>query len=324
MIQPGGNMKYCVVLFASLLVPMAFANPVLRTIVNEFGFYTDSLGWVELHVEPLDDEQDLTGWQLTTSTSVCTLDYDMPYGGFLVVDSASIAEGTYAHGTFRLNPAGDHIELIPDSPFEVGDSVAFPVLPAGQNHAPAPPISGSASLLNDASINWYIDSTPTRAMNNDDYSSVTGTVTWAPGRNFYLVEVLVSGPMGGSYSSVAARYQSYLAPGLSAGRYAVTALGQPGNVSAAYPDSVDVGYSATLSGINLDFDPEAVAETVNDERGTMNVGPTVLSGAMVQRLKSSVVFDAMGRRVVSLKPGVYFVREAQAQARAVRKVVVRR
>jgi hypothetical protein len=35
-----------------------------------------------------------------------------------------------------------------------------------------------------------------------------------------------------------------------------------------------------------------------------------------------VAFDAMGRKVLSPKPGVYFVREAQAQA--VRKVVIQR
>jgi len=53
-------------------------------------------------------------------------------------------------------------------------------------------------------------------------------------------------------------------------------------------------------------------------------GPTILSGAAVGRLVSSVVFDAMGRRAVNPKPGVYFVRDqhAQAQAQAVRKVIV--
>jgi hypothetical protein len=51
--------------------------------------------------------------------------------------------------------------------------------------------------------------------------------------------------------------------------------------------------------------------------------PTILSGASgVGRLASSVVFDAMGRRVANPRSGIYFVREAQAQA--VRKVVVRR
>jgi hypothetical protein len=53
--------------------------------------------------------------------------------------------------------------------------------------------------------------------------------------------------------------------------------------------------------------------------------PTILSGASgVGRLASSVIFDAMGRRVLNPRPGVYFVREAQAQAQAqaVRKVII--
>jgi hypothetical protein len=54
--------------------------------------------------------------------------------------------------------------------------------------------------------------------------------------------------------------------------------------------------------------------------------PTVLSQSSVQSLKSSVLFDALGRRAADPKPGVYFVldAQAQAQARAVRKVVVTR
>jgi YVTN family beta-propeller protein len=48
---------------------------------------------------------------------------------------------------------------------------------------------------------------------------------------------------------------------------------------------------------------------------------TILSGASgVKRLASCVVFDAMGRRVLNPKSGVYFVRDAQAQA--VRKLLI--
>ncbi|MBN2465941.1 hypothetical protein JXD38_10015 [candidate division WOR-3 bacterium] len=51
-----------------------------------------------------------------------------------------------------------------------------------------------------------------------------------------------------------------------------------------------------------------VADTPNDDVRMANGGPTILSGARgVRRLASCVVFDAMGRRVTSPKPGVYFV-----------------
>jgi hypothetical protein len=52
--------------------------------------------------------------------------------------------------------------------------------------------------------------------------------------------------------------------------------------------------------------------------------PSVLSGESgVKRLASSVVFDAMGRRVANPRSGVYFVCE-KPQARTIRKVVIQR
>jgi hypothetical protein len=306
-------------------VAVAAANPVMMTFINEFGFYDDSLGWVELHVEPGGDELNLNGWLLTTNTSACTFAFTIPYGGFLVVDSASLAGGTYAHGTFRLNPAGDHIQLLPDSAYKIGDSVVFPVLPAGRGRAPMPPYLGSAALLNlagaDQLITWYIDSTPTAGQDNDDYSSVTGTVTWAPSRNFYLVEVSVHGPMGGSLSGVVASGQSYVASGLSAGRYTVSARGQPGNVIVSYPESVDVGYSEILPGINLEFDPDAVAESFEPQTIGRKLEATVIRSLP----QGAVAFDAMGRRVVNPRAGILFVRQASSVkhgASSVTKVVI--
>jgi len=252
-------MNRMIVLFLGAASLVA-ANPVFETMVNEFGFYADSLGWVELHDEPLGDELNLTGWQLTTSTSACTFAYTIPHGGFLVVDSASLAGGTYAHGTFRLDPAGDSILLLPDSGSgRIPDGVKFPALPAEQGCSPLPPVYTSASVLNEPegytqTINWYIDSTPTDGLDNDDYSSVAGTVTWAPIRGFDYVEIAVSGPMGGSSSAVAASGQSYEARGLGAGRYAIVACGWPGGVIVSYPESVDVGYSQMRPGIDIDFD----------------------------------------------------------------------
>lgn len=252
--------------------------------------------------------------------------------GFLRVDSASLAAGGYGHGSFLLNPAGDRIRLQSDSShYWFTDGVVFPV-PGRQSGAPLPPPLGSAARLNlggsEQFITWYIDSTPTSGANNDDYSSVSGTVTWAPSRNFYLVQVVVSGPMGGSFSGVVARYQPYLAPGLSAGRYEVRAIGQPGNVVVAYPDSIDVGYSATLSGISLDFDPEAIGESSQPQVSSGKLAATILPGASIaKRLASSVVFDPMGRRVLNPRSGVFFVSEPSAagsRASAVTKVAVPR
>jgi hypothetical protein len=190
-----------------------------------------------------------------------------------------------------------------------------------------PPYLGSAALLNLAGaeqlITWYIDSTPTAGQDNDDYSSVTGTVTWAPNRNFYLVEVSVHGPMGGSLSGVVASGQSYVASGLSAGRYAVSARGQPGNVIVSYPESVDVGYSEILPGINLEFDPDAVAESFEPQATGRKLEATVVRSLSA----GAVAFDAIGRRVLNPKSGVYFLRQASSVkhgAPSVTKVVITR
>jgi hypothetical protein len=316
-------MSRMIVLFLGAASLVA-ANPVLETMVNEFGFYADSLGWVELHAEPGDDELDLTGWQLRTSTSACTFAYTIPYGEFLVIDSASLAGGTYARGTFRLNPAGDSILLLPDSGSgRIPDGVKFPALPADAGRSPLPPVYASASVLNEPegytqTINWHIDSTPTDGLDNDDYSSVAGTVTWAPIRGFDYVEIAVSGPMGGSSSAVAASGQSYEARGLGAGRYAIVACGWPGGVIVSYPESVDVGYSQMRPGIDIDFDPPGLAggpkpQALGHER-TVTFAPGLHANGSA--------FDAMGRRVLEPKSGVYFMREAQAQA--VRKIVIQR
>jgi hypothetical protein len=81
-----------------------------------------------------------------------------------------------------------------------------------------------------------------------------------------------------------------------------------------------------------------IQETMNDERGTMSVGPTIVRGVLnlqsaIYNQKCGVVLlDISGRKVLDLhpgpndvrqlSPGVYFVREARAQG--VRKVVVAR
>ena len=56
--------------------------------------------------------------------------------------------------------------------------------------------------------------------------------------------------------------------------------------------------------------------------------PTILSGPSgVKHLASSVVFDALGRRVLSPRSGIFFVRQASSvmrDASSVTKVVITR
>jgi hypothetical protein len=303
-------MKY-VTLSVLLLAALAAGNPTLETYINEFGFDDEGLGWVELHPTFQESpELDMTGWLLTTSTSVCTFAYKMPFYGYLIVDSASLGGGEYGHGTFRLNPAGDTIRMVPDAMHEeYTDEVEFPVLPAGRGRAPMPPDHGSASLAAmyggwTPVLNWYIDSTPTRGQHNDDYSTITGIVRWGSGHYFDWVDISVLGPMGSSFSNVQSSGETFEAPGLGAGRYQIAACGwYASGESLFYPESVDVGYGETLSGIILDFDQQGVEEGQPPTACSLQPAATVVRGLP----SGAVVFDAMGRRVVSAKPGVYFV-----------------
>jgi hypothetical protein len=86
-----------------------------------------------------------------------------------------------------------------------------------------------------------------------------------------------------------------------------------------------------------------VTETMNDERGPMNAGPTIvrsvlfLPEATSHKLQAASLVDATGRKVMELRTGandvrslalgVYFVREAsgvEREASRVTKVVVTR
>lgn len=68
-----------------------------------------------------------------------------------------------------------------------------------------------------------------------------------------------------------------------------------------------------------------VEESPEQQASCSRRGATILAGAAsTGRLASCAIFDAMGRRVSRVTPGVYFVREAHALAQAVRKVVLTR
>jgi YVTN family beta-propeller protein len=95
------------------------------------------------------------------------------------------------------------------------------------------------------------------------------------------------------------------------------------------------------------FSHPGIEEAMNDERGVMSVGPSIVRGVLFLPKMGTVpsgtvpvfgpsLLDINGRRVLELhqgandvsrlSPGVYFVREAQAQAhaQAIHKVVVTR
>jgi hypothetical protein len=141
---------------------------------------------------------------------------------------------------------------------------------------------------------------------------------------------------GGTYSVAASGTYAYVAA--DDGGLRVVSIADP-----AHP--VEVGYYAQsfahgvavledYAYVGMDyygglwvfqFYGQGVEDGPKPQASSHKLGPTVLSGASaIKRFASCAVLDAMGRRVSSPKPGVYFVREAQAQAQAVHKIVIAR
>jgi hypothetical protein len=95
----------------------------------------------------------------------------------------------------------------------------------------------------------------------------------------------------------------------------------PGNAWGVTANTDYVFVADDTFGLEIyQFYGTGVQETMNDGRATRNVRPAVIRSLP----QGATAFDAMGRRALNPKSGVYFVREAQAQAQAVRKVVISR
>jgi len=154
--------------------------------------------------------------------------------------------------------------------------------------------------------------------------------------------------------AVAGSY-AYIAAGEAGLR--VISVADPTHPSeVGYYDTPDYAYGVAVSGdyaYVADFDAGlqicqfyggGVQETMNDERATMNAVPTIVRGSLrmedrgLRTEDRAELLDAAGRKVAELhagandvsglSPGVYFAREArahaQAQAQAVRKVIITR
>ncbi|MBN2465039.1 hypothetical protein JXD38_05390 [candidate division WOR-3 bacterium] len=243
---------------------VAAANPYVLTVLNEVSV-DPAHKFVELHGAPDNQSIDLHGWQLVTTTSACTLTHYLQYNEFVVIDSEALALGEVAHGTLRLNPLEDSITLF-DSAGRVADWVCYPRYPTGHGKGPLPPIPGSIAFWNyddfeGQSMNWYVDSTPTPGSDNDDHSSIAGTVTGTGGVTLDEACVYASGTGG---CGLCGLYQQtgYTISGLGAGTYEVSAGGiYNGHVyQGVYPESVTVGYSQAVSGIDLVIPSIGVAE----------------------------------------------------------------
>jgi hypothetical protein len=296
----------------TLLAAVVRANPVVETIISEVGLYPDSSAWLELHFLPNEDGQDLTGWRIVTSTSACTLSCWLGPWDFIVVDSSLLAGRDSAHGTFRLNPVTDTVVVYRDtSPYPFDMWVYSPESAV----VPVPSVEASTSFWNEdaamsQSLSWWPDSTPTPGYRNDDYGVITGAVFGVGGARPTYAWVYARGRTGRAEACDWVGARQYTIRGLAAGKYEVSSYAEfPGGGGwAFYAESVMVGYSDSVAGIDLEFPYAGVAES-----WTTPVAP---------RAGAAVVFDALGRRVTEPRGGVYFVRPANGLP--VRKVVIAR
>lgn len=222
-------LKRCFILLTAM-VGLVFADPYVTTIINEVGIDTAGNGWVELHEEPMGGYIDLTGWELRTNTSVCTLTCQL--NDYLVIDSAAIAQGFLGHGTFRLNPHYDRVVLSSPPPYPGSESVSYRCIPTGWFKAPAPPLGASVALVmffmvdtnlnwyNVQEVNWYVDSTPTPGAANDDQSAIQGVVTWDSVLTVTKGVVYTFGDYGHNSSAIdSTSPHPYILSALGAGKY---------------------------------------------------------------------------------------------------------
>ena len=329
-------------LFAAAVVA---ANPFLVTYLNEVSVES-SHQFVELHGEPDGQPADLNGWQIVTSTSTCTLTCQLQYDEFLVVDSEALALGDIGHGALRLNPLGDSLFLLDDTG-HVEDYVHFPRSPTGHDSAPLPPSGGSIAFWNYDDVegqwmNWYVDSTPTPGEDNNDYSMISGTITGTGGVTFEEGGIAAGGQHGHSGHSL---YQqtNFSIRGLGAGTYQLGAWGYyNGHVYyGVYPESVTVGYSQGVGGIDFVIPVTGVAETPSTpSQPLMRVsgralllsgdGSTPVNVQLYNQVGSRVSEFCLGpvkgeRRIelpATLPPGVYFATAQMATYSSTIKVVL--
>jgi hypothetical protein len=240
-------------------VCLVLANPYI-TVINEFGAGDGANSWLELHLQPEDvawDSWPLTGDVIRTSTSACTLNCWISMGQYIVIDSAALAQGVVAHGTFRLRPDSDFVSFGHSDRFVLEESICYPRTPTAREAAPAPPRGGSVAYWtlqggDYQSCNWYVDSTPTPGMVNDDWSAIAGTLSADGVYEFSWLQVFARGPYGHCFA-LESYTNDYVVKGLGPGNYALEAWGgfDTARYRGFYPESVSVGYGRIRSGINI-------------------------------------------------------------------------
>jgi hypothetical protein len=191
-------------------------------------------------------------------------------------------------------------------------------------------------------MNWYIDSTPTPGEANDDYSVIAGSVTGTGGVTLDEVSVRAAGQYGSCYRWLI-HETGYSIGGLGAGTYQLKAWashnGHP--YSTTYPESVTVGYSQTVGGIDIvipligvaEAPPTSLAPLLRVSGRTLSLsgdGSAPVTVELYNQVGSRVSSFHLGpikveKRIelpATLPPGVYFAEAQEGAYRSTVKVVL--
>lgn len=249
-----------VLLLTFILISLNYANPILVSYLSEIQAAPDSLQRIELYAIPsFGGGINLGGWTIHTHAGVATINPNvfLPVNGYVTIDA------TNTTGIFHINENNDVVSIYSNNGYLI-QSVSWPSSQVNWNHAPAPPIGGSICLYRNPDyyfnlyldvINWYVDSTPTLNMANDDYSIISGRLLNSQGQGCVNYYVYADG-RNGQACNVSDNQGYYNLLGLGEGKYWITVwryqnqnFVQVGN----YPESIYVGYSQHLSNININL-----------------------------------------------------------------------
>ena len=299
---------------------VAGGNPVVEKLISEVSG-VEGGAFVELLAMPYGGgPKDLRGWTIETSTSCCTLLCSLDSREWLVIDSAVLAAGSLACGTFSANPDSDRIVL---RDFELREEILVYPGPVCSDSSLPPGPRGSVCRLNPygttASMSWYVDSTPTPGDSNDDCATVSGTVRGSGGQVFDAFYASAYGPSG---RGIGAGYGlgTYEVMGLNPGSYHIEVEAFIGQIPyrASFPDSVSVPYATRVTGIDVVIPMTGIRES------EVSIRPALLG--------PGVLLDVSGRKVMELgpgendirrlRPGAYFLRREEDDY--THKVVVQR
>ena len=161
----------------------------------------------------------------------------------------------------------------------------------------------------DQMINWYVDSSPTPGEVNDDYSSIAGSIVIDPLPNNSDLSVYASGPSAAHAYTENYNSKDFTISGLGAGKYALEAwLFDGTNLwHGVDPDSVEVGYSKTTTGVHIVMQSASIAE---GKGLPVSVQPKLLVHARAIEVICPLaldarleVYDMLGRRRAVLHQG---------------------